>query len=167
MLDVWPDLQAKRVRRIGTSELFLKNVFNSLLTQCTTSIRRHLGFWGFFLKQNKNFFKIWFPYSIVFQSPKILQVLPMFSCLTLLDKEISYSKLLFCLCLVLNRNDLWLTKIPWRLKYCRCLLIRHNPNPFKTSKSCTVQPQKIKLIYLVSTPHSFSCQPVLAAQCKP
>lgn len=119
---------------------FFFNVFNSLLTQCTRSIRRHRERG----KTKKNNKKNWFLYFIVFQKPKILQNK---SCIyinvwTLPDKEISYSKLLFWLCLLLSK--LFVTpRITRRSKSYRCLLIGQSPNSLTTvARAARYKPKK-------------------------
>lgn len=134
MLDVWPDLQAKGVRWIKTSELFFLIVFNSLLTQYTRSVRRHLGN----KKSKKQNLKNWFPYSIIFKTLNYDKV--SYVCFMLSSPEWRV-----CHCLVLKQNYLWFIPKAWGFKSYRCLLIRHKPDPITTvARAAQYKPLKGK-----------------------
>lgn len=151
MLDVWPDLQAKGVRWIKTSELFFFNVFNSLLTQCTRSIRRHLG-----EKKSKkeNFLRIDFHLQLFFKTQNITDkyCICFHAQFIWIKKSVIWS--CFFDCLILSKTICDSPQVAWGSKSCRCLLIRHSPNSLTAvARAAQYKPKKSKLLYLASKSH--------------
>lgn len=144
---------------------FFFNVFNSLLTHYTRSIRRHLGIGGGGVPKNKSFdFYIWFFLKTI----KYYKICPAYAFLL---NSFGQRNQLVSVAFWLQhskQNYLWLTQNSLRsesYRSSRCLLIRHSPNSLKTVARAAQYSNNNKLMYLVFMPHSYD-QPILVTKYK-